>query len=294
MGPETSDDGGVRVGSTVLSVVLGCFNGAKHLEASLLRLAGVLDALGVRYEIIVVDDGSGDASFPLLMALRRRIPALRVLRNTVNRGKGHAIAKGVSSASGRYIIFTDIDLAYDEQNLVTVLRKLEGGAPLVVGNRRLPESVYTANNRLVRYVYRRHLIGRAFNLVVRLLFGVTTRDTQSGLKGFHAPAARRIFARVFTNRFLFDIEIFIRARVLGIPVCEIPVHVTYRDDDSTVRQAVEFLRLLPELLAIKAAQLTGRYLGEAERYVGQFQRLPHANATGQAVLMGTGRVLRRP
>lgn len=273
----------MRVGSTVLSVVLGCFNGAKHLEANLLRLAGVLDGLGIPYEIIVVDDGSGDASFPLLMALRRRIPALRVLRNAVNRGKGHAIARGVGAARGRYIIFTDIDLAYDEQNLVTVLRKLEEGAPLVVGNRRLPESVYTANNRLVRYVYRRHLIGRAFNLVVRTLFGVRTRDTQSGLKGFHAPAARRIFARVFTNRFLFDIEIFIRARVLGIPVCEIPVHVTYRDDDSTVRQAAEFVRLLPELLAIKLAQATGRYLGEPERYIGELKVLPSVELASRSL-----------
>ena len=105
-------------------------------------------------------------------------------------GKGYSIRNGILNSRGKYIIFTDIDMAYSKSNLLSVLEKLESGHPLVVGNRRLPESVYVVNNALVRYVYRRHRGGNAFNTLVRLLFGLTTRDTQSGLKGFSRNAAR--------------------------------------------------------------------------------------------------------
>ena len=63
-------------------------------------------------------------------------------------GKGYSIRNGILNSRGKYIIFTDIDMAYSNRNLFAVLEKLESGAPLVVGNRRLPESVYVVNNAL--------------------------------------------------------------------------------------------------------------------------------------------------
>ena len=96
--------------------------------------------------------------------------------------------------------------------------------------------MYVVNNALVKYVYRRHRGGIAFNALVRLLFGLTTRDTQSGLKGFSRSAAARMFQQLYTDGFLFDIEIFIRSRALGIPVTEVPVQLTFEDDVTTVQQ----------------------------------------------------------
>lgn len=249
----------MRRAATHLSVVVGCYNGALRLERRLLALVAFLDGIGRDYEILIVEDGSQDDSLPILRRLEADVPAINVLRNPRNMGKGYSIRNGILNSSGKYIIFTDIDMAYARGNLLAVLERLESGAPLVVGNRRLPESVYVVNNALVKYVYRRHRMGVAFNALVRLLFGLRTRDTQSGLKGFSRSAAARIFQQLYTDGFLFDIEIFIRSRTLGIPVAEVPVQLTYEDDITTVQQFRYLFTVIPELLRIKMLEIRGAY-----------------------------------
>jgi glycosyltransferase involved in cell wall biosynthesis len=209
--------------------------------------------------VLIVDDGSLDESLPILRRLEATMPSISVLRNPRNMGKGYSIRNGVLNSRGKYIIFTDIDMAYSKRNLLSVLERLESGHPLVVGNRRLPESVYVVKNALIRYVYRRHRGGSAFNALVRLLFGLTTRDTQSGLKGFSRYAAGGIFQQVYTDGFLFDIEIFIRSRTLGIPVTEVAVQLTYEDDITTVQQFRYLFAVVPELIHIKMLEMRGAY-----------------------------------
>ena len=99
----------------------------------------------------------------------------------------------------------------------------------------------------------------AFNKLVRLLFGLTTRDTQSGLKGFSRGAAAQIFQQLYTDGFLFDIEIFVRSRALGIPVAEVPVQLTFEDDVTTVQQFTYLFKVIPELARIKMLEMRGAY-----------------------------------
>jgi dolichyl-phosphate beta-glucosyltransferase len=249
----------MRRATTHLSVVVGCYNAARHLEKRLLELVAFLDGINRDYEVLIVDDGSLDESLPILRRLEATMPRISVLRNPRNMGKGYSIRNGVLNSRGKYIIFTDIDMAYSKSNLLSVLEKLESGHALVVGNRRLPESVYVVNNALVRYVYRRHRGGIAFNALLRLLFGLTTRDTQSGLKGFSRKAAAGIFQQVYTDGFLFDIEIFIRSRTLAIPVTEVAVQLTYEDDITTVQQFRHLFTVVPELIHIKMLEMRGAY-----------------------------------
>ena len=257
--PADIDSPLLRRAATHLSVVVGCYNAARHLEKRLLELVAFLDGIGRDYEILIVDDGSLDESLPILRRLEATLPSLTVLRNPRNMGKGYSIRNGILNSRGRHIIFTDIDMAYSKGNLLSVLERLESGHPLVVGNRRLPESVYVVRNALVRYVYRRHRGGTAFNTLVRLLFGLTTRDTQSGLKGFSRTAAAAIFQQVYTDGFLFDIEIFIRSRALDIPVIDVPVQLTYEDDITTVQQFRYLFTVIPELIRIKMLERRGAY-----------------------------------
>lgn len=261
-GPVRSDDW-ERPPSAELSVILGCYNGATYVEGTILGLVERLDEIGRSYELLVVEDGSQDASLRILRNLEERIPQVTVLQNPKNMGKGFSIRNGVLNCRGRHIVFTDVDMAYSWANLVSVIEALLAGHPVVVGNRRLPESMYTASNRLIRYVYRRHRIGLAFNLLVRTLFRLDSQDTQSGLKGFTRSVAMPVFRGLQTDGFLFDVEIFIRCRRLGIPVHEVPVHLTYDSDDSTVRQVREFLRILPDLIRIKLIDLRGGYGSDA-------------------------------
>jgi dolichyl-phosphate beta-glucosyltransferase len=265
----------LRRSTTHLSLVLGCYNAAPHIEKRLLEVVAFLDSTKRDYELLIVEDGSLDDSLPILRRLEAVVPTLNVLRNPRNMGKGYSIRNGVLNSRGKYIIFTDVDMAYSKRNLLAVLERLESGEPLIVGNRRLPESVYVVNNALVKYVYRRHRLGGAFNTLIRLLFGLTTRDTQSGLKGFSRSAAARIFQQVYTDGFLFDIEIFIRSRALGIPVSEVPVELTYEDDITTVRQFRYLFTVVPELVRIKMLQMRGAY---QDRVV----TIPHGDQTASA------------
>lgn len=242
-----------------VSVILGCYNGAARVENSVLELAEFLSGINRSHEIIVVDDGSLDDSALLLRRLESSVPSLMVLRNPKNMGKGFSIRNGMLNSCGKYVVFCDLDLAYSMKNMQTVLEKLAGGCQIVVGDRRLPQSVYTVNNTLVKYVYRRHRTGIAFNFLVRLLFGLSTRDTQCGLKGFQRETAAQIFTCLHTDGFLFDVEIFIRARALGISVEEIPVHLTYETDESSVQQLGEFFRIVPVLTRIKLLDVRGAY-----------------------------------
>jgi len=260
----------MRRASTDLSLVVGCYNAAPHLENRLRDLVAFLDTAGRDYEVIIVEDGSVDESLPILRRLEAEVPGIHVLRNPRNMGKGFSIRNGILNSRGRYIIFTDIDMAYAKRNLLAVLERLEAGDPLVVGNRRLPDSVYIVNNRFVKYVYRRHRMGVAFNALVRVLFGLTTRDTQSGLKGFSRSTAARIFQQLHTDGFLFDIEVFIRSRTLGIPVVEVPVELSYEDDITTVGQFRYLLTVIPELVHIKMLEVRGAYESPGRR------PMPHA------------------
>jgi dolichyl-phosphate beta-glucosyltransferase len=257
--PSDVDSPLMRRATTHLSLVFGCYNAARHLEKRLLELVAFLDGIHRPYEVLIVDDGSLDQSLPILRRLETSVPAITVLRNPRNMGKGYSIRNGILNSTGKYIIFSDVDMAYSKGNLLSVLEKLESGHPLVVGNRRLPESVYIVNNALVKYVYRRHRGGMAFNRLVCLLFGLTTRDTQSGLKGFSRGAAAQIFQQVYTDGFLFDIEIFVRSRALGIPVAEVPVQLTFEDDVTTVQQFRYLFKVIPDLTRIKMLEMRGAY-----------------------------------
>jgi glycosyltransferase involved in cell wall biosynthesis len=249
----------MRRATTHLSLVVGCYNAASHLEERLLGLVAFLNGTGRDYEVLIVEDGSVDDSLPILRRLEADVPEITVLRNPRNMGKGFSIRNGILNSRGEFIIFTDIDMAYSKQNVLSVLERLESGEPFVVGNRRLPESVYVVNNALVKYVYRRHRLGVAFNALVRLLFDLTTHDTQSGLKGFSRSAGAQLFQQLYTDGFLFDIEIFIRSRILGIPVTEVPVQLTYEDDITTVGQFRYLFRVVPDLIHIKVLEMRGAY-----------------------------------
>ena len=275
--------------TTHLSVVVGCYNAARHLEKRMLELVAFLDGTKREYEVLIVEDGSVDGSLPILRRLEDAVPAINVLRNPRNMGKGYSIRNGILNSKGQYIIFTDVDMAYSKQNLLAVLERLESGDPFVVGNRRLPQSVYVVNNALVRYVYRRHRGGIAFNALVRLLFGLTSRDTQVGLKGFSRTAASRLFQRLYTDGFLFDIEIFIRSRALGIPVTEVPVELTFEDDVTTVQQFSLLFTVIPELMHIKMLELRGAYADRDRAPVRQEAEAPTVEESAAPVVRGEDR-----
>lgn len=228
-----------------LSVVVPAYNEQKRLGRTLDALRAWLDRTGVDGEILVVDDGSRDATSDVARRAAALDPRIRALGYAGNRGKGYAVRTGVDAARGAQILFCDADLSTPIEEVESLRRRLAEGWDVAIGSRHL-----AASRILVRQpLHRRHL-GRVFNGVVSLLAVRGFADTQCGFKLFRREAARRIFPRVKTDGFAFDVEILIRAREAGLRVAEVPVR-WQNDSASRVRPVRDSLRMLAEILRMR-------------------------------------------
>lgn len=242
-----------------LSVVLPALDAAGEIAATLDALERELAGSCENFELIVVDDGSRDATVAIVDEVRRGGRPIRILRNRTNLGKGMAVYLGTCFSRYSHVCFTDADLAFVPGNYAEIAKRARATDLLVVASRRLRDSEILVRMEVLSYASRRHLIGVGFNRLVRMLLGLSHTDTQCGLKAFPRSMGLELFRRMQTGGFLFDIEILLAARELGLPVEEVPVCVRYKDFKSSVRLAQDSIRFLASLLAIALRSRRGGY-----------------------------------
>jgi dolichyl-phosphate beta-glucosyltransferase len=201
-----------------LSVVIPTYGHAERIAAAVGEVAGHLASKPFASEIVVVDDGSPDATAEAARSAPTGPVGLSVVRLERNRGKGAAVREGVLAASGEVVLFTDDDLATPIGELDKALAAIESGADAVIGSRAHPDAVIKVRQRRPR-----ELLGKAFNVLVRLFVLGGYRDTQCGFKAFRREAARAVFTRLRTEGFGFDVEVLVLCRELGFQVVEVPV-----------------------------------------------------------------------
>jgi dolichyl-phosphate beta-glucosyltransferase len=236
-----------------LSVVIPAFEEVERLGPTLERVRAYLDHQSFESEVLVVVDGGRDGTLEMVRHLADSWPALRVLDNGVNRGKGYSVRRGMLEARGRYLLFSDADLSTPIADVERLIAALDGGADVAIGSRSLAES-----DVRIRQVWWRQSMGRVFNLIVRFVAVSGIHDTQCGFKCFQRQAARRIFNRQRLTRFSFDVELLWIARKLGHTVVEIPV--TWENDPSSrVDPVMDSLRMLIDLMRLRYADLCGAY-----------------------------------
>jgi glycosyltransferase involved in cell wall biosynthesis len=237
-----------------VTLVVPCFQEAPILTQTLERLASWFpDA-----QIVVVDDGSRDATAAHARAFADRRPGTDVIVLPRNEGKGRAVAAACAAVRGARVVIVDADLAYGEASIRRAVAALDG-CDMAAGNRRHADSAYTVPVRLFGFLYRRHVLGWIFNRAVRVLLGLSQRDTQCGLKAFRVEAFRRIAPQIRTSRFAFDLEIWLLARALGLAATEIPVEVRYGSGRSSVRLFRDGARMAADVAALALRRLTGGY-----------------------------------
>jgi dolichyl-phosphate beta-glucosyltransferase len=243
-----------------VSLVVAAYNSVGEIETSLASVRQYLDKQPYPHEVVVVNDGSTDGTAPVLAAIARDYPQLRILDNGRNMGKGHSIKRGVLGAAGRFVFFTDADLAYPIEGIQAFLQPLwDRTHAVAIGSRVHAASVYHLHPRHFRYVYRRHLMSRAFNWMVRTSLGIRAMDTQCGFKGFEADAAKAIFSRVCIPGFTFDVEVLLLAQRLGYAIVEIPVTCAYKGEISTVKVMQTSWRAFADLARIYWWDRRGNY-----------------------------------
>lgn len=243
--------------SVQLSVIIPAYNEEDRLPRTLERVLGYLEARALCFEVLAVDDGSTDRTADFVQRIAADNGRLRLLREP-HRGKGAAVRAGALVAAGQQIVFCDADLSHPVEEL-TRLPALLNGAQVIIGSR---EGV--GSHRVDEPGYR-HLMGRAFNLIVRLLAVPGIQDTQCGLKCFSRQAARDLFSRQTVEGFGFDVELLFLARKLGYRVLEVPV--TWRHvPASRVDPVRDTLRMLTDVALVRWNDLRGRYdrVGEVQ------------------------------
>src|SRR5262245_34436346 len=200
-----------------LTLVIPVYNGATFLAGSLASAWQWLSAQPRECELLVVDDGSSDATAEVIASFAASVgaparPLLTVLRNAQNRGKGFSLRRAFLHARGELVAFTDANLTYPLQNVEPIVQALQDGADVAYGSRMHLGSRYVVAPSFFGKLFTRHLMGRVFNLAVRALVVRGIKDTQAGLKGFRQSAARTLAVRVRLDRFSFDVETFFVAR----------------------------------------------------------------------------------
>jgi len=247
--PRPAPPGDLRV-----TVVVPAYGEAERVGTTVARLREALAPLGDDVEVLVVDDGSPDAT-----AEEAAGAGARVLRLEANRGKGAAVGAGVLAARGRSVVFTDADLAYPPEQVAAVVRELEDGWDVVVGSRRHPSSADAAGASALRVVS-----GRLFNLLTATVLLGQYRDTQCGLKGFRADVGRLLFSHTRLERFAFDVEVLHLVERYRLSLTEVPV-VLVRAPGSTVRVGLDALRMVRDLFRVRRWAALGAYdLGDGE------------------------------
>jgi len=228
-----------------LSVIIPAYNERGRLEMPLGQVRDYALRTGKSVEVIVVDDGSRDGTAALVQRFDPGPMSVQVLRNPLNRGKGYSVKRGMLAASGDVLLMSDADFSTPIHEVDRLLSWIEQGCAVVIGSRRMPESVL----RPAQPWFRR-LMERTFRAFRRSLMLRDIRDTQCGFKCFRRDAAREIFERLATDGFAFDCEVLGLARKLGYRVKEVGV-LWCNDPDSRVRWVRDSIRMILSLLRIR-------------------------------------------
>lgn len=234
-----------------LAVVIPAYNEALRIEPTLREIATYLETSPWDWEIRVVDDGSADATAAIVSSVAREEPRIRLQREP-HRGKGGAVTAGLLAAHASHRFLCDADLSMPIAEISRFMPPALGEAQLAIGSRE------GAGARRVGEPWLRHVAGRGFNTIVRLMMLPDIQDTQCGFKMFTAAAVDTIFPRVTVEGWAFDIEVLYIARLHGLRIREIPIEWHYRAD-SRLRMARDGIGMLRELAEIKSRAKRGAY-----------------------------------
>jgi glycosyltransferase involved in cell wall biosynthesis len=236
-----------------LSIVVPAFNECARLEGTLERIVGCIARLRWNAEVLVVDDGSTDATVDIVHHWMQSHPCVHLIQNPGNRGKGFSVRNGLLQAAGDIVMFTDADLSAPIEEAERLFAALDAGADVAIGSRWLEKQ-----RQLVHQPLYRRFFGRCFNFVTRKGMGLPYKDTQCGFKAFKREAAQTIFRLQTIERWGFDPEILFIAQKLRYKIVEVPVTWGH-DERSRISYLKDGTKMLEEMAQIRSNSVRGRY-----------------------------------
>lgn len=229
--------------SPTLSVVIPAFNEEETLPGHLDHLLPLLEELVPgSWEVLVVDDGSSDATAAVVRNYGR--PGVRLLAQEFNQGKGAALRRGIADSTGQSVLMCDADMATAPEALKDFFTELENGADIVIGVRRSASATIVRKQSIPR-----RLFGTVYYYLATVLLGVSVTDVNCGFKLFRGDLARELFAKTEAPGWAIDIEVLALAARRHCRIGEVPV--VWRDGDkSSVRLVKDILQTLVQLVQL--------------------------------------------
>src|SRR6201982_2851781 len=244
------------------SLVIPCFNEEARVGQTLRLTLDYLAANAPESELIVVNDGSTDATGAIARErLKSAQVPTRLLENFPNRGKGAAVRTGLLAARTPIGLFSDADLSTPLEETPKLIEPIANNqVDIAFGSR-------TLDRRLIgiHQPWRREQGGRVFNLLVRVATGLPFWDTQCGFKAFRMKACRQIIEAAKIIGFGFDVELLLLAQRAGLRLREIPVRWNHHEG-SKVRFVHDSLRMLREVLSLRA---NNTVISKPESFLGE-------------------------
>lgn len=248
-----------------LTIVIPCYNEEARLPRTLETVLEYLGQRDYRWELLIADDGSEDATPEIAMraTTHENVRHLRL----PHQGKAAAVRAGVEASRGNAVVFTDADLSTPIEYVDTAHHLLQADWDLVIGSRE------GKGARRVNEPFYRHFMGRLFNYLVQALLVRGVRDTQCGFKAFRADVARDLFSRCQLYRDSetvvhgplvtgFDVELLYLARKSGYRLFELPV-TWHHVDGSKVRPGLDSLLMIHDIARVRLNNARGRYADHA-------------------------------
>jgi dolichyl-phosphate beta-glucosyltransferase len=239
------------VATSSLSIIVPAFNEAARIGLTVSALQSYLPTLGLPWELRIVDDGSRDQTAAIVESLSRVDPRV-VLQREPHRGKGGTIRAGMLAARTDLRFMCDADLSMPVTELARFLELVPSRFDIVIGSRE-----GTGARRIGEPAYR-HVMGRAFNALVRSVAMPAVHDTQCGFKLFTGTAADAVFSRTTIDGWAFDIEALVIASQLDMRVHEMPIEWHYREL-SRVSPGRDSLLMARDVLRIRWNAARGTY-----------------------------------
>lgn len=235
------------------SIIIPAYNEGARLGATLDRVLSYVAEHGWAAEVIVVNDGSRDNTEELVQTRAKANPALRLVENPGNHGKGYSVRNGMLKANGEILLFTDADLSAPIEQASKLFAAVEAGADVAVGSRWLQPDLQAQRQSVLRQFY-----GRTFNLVLRFLLGLKFKDTQCGFKAFRRKASQTLFSMQTIDGWGFDAELLYIADRLRMNIKEVPV--VWSDAAGTrIHPLRDGMKMIAEVLRIRWNALRGKY-----------------------------------
>ena len=233
-----------------LSILIPAHNEEYRLPHTLEQVFAFLEKQSYTSEVVIIENGSTDRTFDVAQAFQKKYAGMRIFKNE-ERGKGLAVKRGIDEAQGEYIFLCDADLSMPVEEIPKFLPPA-CTSDIAIASREAPGAI--------RYnePYYRHLVGRVFNSLIRLLVLPDLQDTQCGFKCFRADPARKIFGSQTLFGWAFDVEILTIAHHRGYTIVEIPIN-WYYNPGSKIKVLSDSFRMFLDLLAIRRNLHRGLY-----------------------------------